>query len=263
MSRAMLLVSALTLIAVGCTKKEEAKPAPTTTEAAKTEPPKTEPPKTDPAAAPAAAPADPAKAEPAKTDPAAAPAAAAKTEEAPAAGAKHLFLDEHDLGKGKVTAAAVADAHKKDLATEGKYGVDYKAYWVDEKAGKVYCLSEAPSAEAAKTVHKEAHGLVPDKIMQVSEDNGDWKPDSGKKLFLDVHHLGPGKVTAAAVADAHKKDLAVQGKYKVKYINYWVDPDSGTVMCLSEAPNADAAIKTHKEAHGLVPDSIAEVKEGR
>jgi hypothetical protein len=258
MQRAMLLISALTLIAVGCTKKEEAKPAPATTEAAKTEPPKTEPPKTEPPAA-NPAPTDPAKAEPPKTE----PAAAAKTEEAPAAGAKKLFLDEHDLGKGKVTAQAVADAHKKDLATQGKYGVDYKAYWVDEKAGKVYCLSEAPSAEAAKTVHKEAHGLIPDKIMEVSEDNGDWKHDPGKKLFLDVHHLGKGKVTAEAVADAHKKDLAVQDKYKVKYINYWVDPDSGTVMCLSEAPSADAAIKTHKAAHGLVPDSIAEVKEGR
>ena len=255
MSRAMMLIGALTLIAVGCTKKDEAKPAPSAAEPAKTEPAKTEPAKTEPPAAPAAA------AEPAKTEPPAAPPAAAKTEEAPAGGAKHLFLDEHDLKK--VKAKDVAEAHKKDLATEGKYGVDYKAYWVDEKNGKVYCLSEAPSAEAAMNVHKEAHGLIPQKIMKVSEDNGEWKPEPGKKLFLDVHKLGAGKVTAEAVAGAHKKDLAVQDKYKVKYINYWVDPASGTVMCLSEAPSADAAVKTHKEAHGLVPDSIAEVKEGR
>jgi hypothetical protein len=250
MPRVMMIIGALTLIAVGCTKKDDAK---------------TDPAKTDPAPAPAAAAkTDPPAAPPAaaKTDPPAAPAAAAKTEEPPAAPAtKKLFLDEHDLGK--VSAKDVAGAHQKDLATEGKYGVDYKAYWVDEKNGKVYCLSEAPSAEAASTVHKEAHGLVPNKILEVTEDNADWKPTPGKKLFLDVHHLGKGKVTAEAVADAHKKDLAVQDKYKVKYINYWVDPDSGTVMCLSEAPNAAAAIKTHKEAHGLVPDSINEVKEGR
>ena len=179
----------------------------------------------------------------------------------PAGGAKKLFLDEHDLGK--VSAKDVAEAHKKDLATEGKYGVEYLAYWVDEKNGKVYCLSEAPSADAAVATHKEAHGLIPQKIMEVNSDNGNWKPAPGMKLFMDVHHMGKGKVTPEAVAEAHKKDLAVQDKHKVKYLNYWVDADSGTIMCLSEAPNAAAAVATHKEAHGLVPDTIAEVKEGR
>ena len=41
-----------------------------------------------------------------------------------------------------------------------------------------------------------------------------------KKLFLDVHDLGPGKVTAAAVADAHKKDLATQSEFGVSFIKY-------------------------------------------
>jgi hypothetical protein len=202
---------------------------------------------------------DAAKTEAAKTEPA--PAAAAPAAGGPAAGGKKLFLDEHDLGK--VSAKDVAEAHKKDLATEGKYGVEYLAYWVDEKNGKVYCLSEAPNADAAVATHKEAHGLVPQKIMEVSEDNGSWKPGPGMKLYMDVHHMGKGKVTPEAVAEAHKKDLATQDKYKVKYLNYWVDPDSGTIMCLSEAPSADAAVKVHKEAHGLVPDSIAQVSEGR
>src|SRR3954465_6903295 len=71
-----------------------------------------------------------------------------------------LFLDEHELGPGKVNAAAVADAHRKDLAIQAKHGVRYKAYWVDEKQGKIYCLVEAPSAEAAAAVHREAHGLM-------------------------------------------------------------------------------------------------------
>ena len=59
---------------------------------------------------------------------------------------KKLFLDVHDVGPGKVTAKDVAGAHQKDLATEKKYGVHLKAYWVDEKAGTIYCLAEAPSA---------------------------------------------------------------------------------------------------------------------
>jgi Protein of unknown function (DUF4242) len=85
----------------------------------------------------------------------------------PHAATKKLYLDVHELGK--VSAKDVAEAHKKDLATEGKYDVDFKAYWVDEKEGKVYCLAEAPSAEALTSVHKEAHGLVPKTVMEVSE----------------------------------------------------------------------------------------------
>jgi Protein of unknown function (DUF4242) len=176
---------------------------------------------------------------------------------------RKLFLDVHELGKGKVTAKAVAEAHKKDLATQARYGVAYKAYWVDETEGKIYCLAEAPSAEAANTVHREAHGLVANKIMEVTSDNMSWAPTPGHKLYLDVHHLGPGKVTAKDVAEAHKKDLAIEAKHDVKYLNYWFDRNTGTVMCLTEAPSTEAAIAVHREAHGLIPDSIDEVTEGR
>ena len=176
---------------------------------------------------------------------------------------KRLFLDVHEFGKGKVTATAVADAHKKDVATQGRYGVEYKAYWVDEKEGKVYCLAEAPSAEAASTVHKEAHGLIASKIMEVTSDNMSWAPRPGWKLYMDVHQLGAGKVTLEDVAGAHKKDLAVQAKHSVRYLNYWFDPASGTVMCLVEARNPEDAVAVHREAHGLIPYSIEEVSEGR
>jgi len=84
-------------------------------------------------------------------------------------GKAKLFLDVHDVGAGKVTAAAVADGHKKDLAAQGKYGVHFKAYWLDEKQGRIYCLAEAPSAEAIVATHKEAHGLLPDTIEEVTE----------------------------------------------------------------------------------------------
>jgi hypothetical protein len=79
-----------------------------------------------------------------------------------------LFMDTHTL-EGGVAAADVAAAHQADLATQGPYGVDYLKYWVDEEAGKIFCLVEAPDAETAHTVHREAHGLVADEIYSVSE----------------------------------------------------------------------------------------------
>lgn len=79
-----------------------------------------------------------------------------------------LFMDVHTIDGG-VSAADVAGAHAMDLATQGKYGVSYLRYWVDEDAGKIFCLVEADSAEDADTVHREAHGLVADEIYPVSE----------------------------------------------------------------------------------------------
>jgi len=79
-----------------------------------------------------------------------------------------LFMDVHNLDGG-VAAGDVAKAHQADLDTQAKYGVEYKRYWVNEATGKIFCLVEAPDAEAANTVHREAHGLVADEIFEVSE----------------------------------------------------------------------------------------------
>lgn len=79
-----------------------------------------------------------------------------------------LFMDVHNLDGG-VTVDDVAKAHEADLATQGTHGVEYKKYWVNEAEGKIFCLVEAPNAEAANTVHREAHGLVADQIFEVSE----------------------------------------------------------------------------------------------
>ena len=79
-----------------------------------------------------------------------------------------LFMDVHNMDGG-VKESDVAQAHQADLATQGKHGVEYKRYWVDEKAGKIFCLVEAPDAETAHTVHREAHGLVADEIYEVHE----------------------------------------------------------------------------------------------
>jgi hypothetical protein len=79
-----------------------------------------------------------------------------------------LFMDVHTMG-GPLNAAEVEGAHQADLATQGRYGVDYKQYWVDETNGKIFCLVEAPDADAAISVHREAHGLVADAIFPVTE----------------------------------------------------------------------------------------------
>ncbi len=79
-----------------------------------------------------------------------------------------LFMDVHRNVEG-LTAEAVAEAHKKDLEIQDKHGVKYHRYWFNEQTGTVFCLAEAPSKEAAETVHREAHGLVADEITEVRE----------------------------------------------------------------------------------------------
>ncbi len=79
------------------------------------------------------------------------------------------FMDVHTV-QGGVSATDVAQAHQADLATQDKYGVNYKHYWVDEDAGKIFCLVDAPDAATAATVHREAHGLVADEIYEVSSE---------------------------------------------------------------------------------------------
>jgi hypothetical protein len=79
-----------------------------------------------------------------------------------------LYMDVHRLDGG-VTVDDVAKAHMADLHTQDKYGVDYQRYWVDEAHGTIFCLVEAPSPDAASTVHREAHGLVAEEIFEVKE----------------------------------------------------------------------------------------------
>ena len=174
---------------------------------------------------------------------------------------ENLYIDVHQLEPGNVTYEAVAAAHAKDLATEGKYGVQFLKFWVDQEKGLVYCLSSASDSESIRKTHAEAHGLLPDHIYQVTD--GAASPAVGQNdFYLDIHELGAGNVTAKAVAAAHQKDLAVEKKYGVNFINYWVDEKEGVVMCLSQAKDSASIVQTHKEAHGLVPVRVLKVKQG-
>jgi len=79
-----------------------------------------------------------------------------------------LFIDIHRRIEG-LTPDAVHAAHQQDLAVQAQFGVRFVRYWYDERTGKVFCLSEAPNAEAVAQVHRHAHGLAADEIVEVTE----------------------------------------------------------------------------------------------
>ena len=81
-------------------------------------------------------------------------------------------------------------------------------------------------------------------------------------LFLDVHERLPEGASVEDVAGARQADLAVQERYRVKYLKWWFDEEAGKVFCLAEAASADTLVAVHREAHGLLADRIYEVIEG-
>jgi hypothetical protein len=80
-------------------------------------------------------------------------------------------------------------------------------------------------------------------------------------LYLDIHYKIAG-VTPEALEEAHKRDLAVQDKYGVRYLKYWYDIATERVFCLIEGPSKEAVEAVHREAHGNIADEIIEVTEG-
>jgi class 3 adenylate cyclase len=76
-----------------------------------------------------------------------------------------IFMDRHDVWE--TTAADVAEAHRRDLEVQDRYGVKFLTYWFDQSRGTIFCLVDAPDKEAAQCVHREAHGHVAGDIMEV------------------------------------------------------------------------------------------------
>ena len=79
-----------------------------------------------------------------------------------------LYMDIH-RNVGNIEKEKINEAHKKDLAVQGKHGVEITRYWHSEKDGAIFCLAEAPSKEAFGAVHREAHGLEADEIFEVTQ----------------------------------------------------------------------------------------------
>ena len=78
-----------------------------------------------------------------------------------------LFMDTHRVDA--VDPDALAGAHERDLEVQERHGAKSLRYWYSESEGRVYCLVEAPSKKAAEAVHREAHGMVADEIIEVAE----------------------------------------------------------------------------------------------
>src|SRR5690348_5725911 len=111
------------------------------------------------------------------------------------------YMDIHEI-PGGVSAKDVADAHYKDVAIQDKYHVHYHKYWVNEKAGKVFCLCHAPDAEAAERVHREAHGLMPEKVIQI-------EPEMAE-LFMGASETNPAGAVVFDGGSADDRDPAIR-----------------------------------------------------
>jgi len=79
-----------------------------------------------------------------------------------------LYMDIHTCEGAH--AEDVAKAHIADMEIQDRHDVEYLKYWFNESCGKLFCLVEAPSEEAAKLVHEKAHGMVAEKLIQVDPD---------------------------------------------------------------------------------------------
>ncbi len=97
-----------------------------------------------------------------------------------------LFMDYHQL-EGDLTIDDVKEAHKADLANQEKYGVRYLQFWINEKAGMVFCLIEGPNPEACVACHLTSHGNTPCNIQEVEP--GFLKLFMGEGLPIDDHHM--------------------------------------------------------------------------
>ncbi len=78
-----------------------------------------------------------------------------------------LYMDVHTVDG--IDPDALVAAHERDLEVQERFGVKYLKYWFSPEAGRVQCLVDAPSKEAAESVHREAHGLVAEEIFEVVE----------------------------------------------------------------------------------------------
>jgi len=110
-----------------------------------------------------------------------------------------FYMDIHQLTEG-ATAEDIAQAHLMDVSVQHKYGVNYEKYWINEAVGKVFCFAQAPSAEAAIAVHREAHGTMAEKVIEVSPE-------------LSEGFLGMGDVNAAGavlVSGTNMRDSGIR-----------------------------------------------------
>ena len=165
-----------------------------------------------------------------------------------------LFMDVHSLG-GEVAVGDVAKAHMADLQEQANYDVNYLRYWVDEGQGKIFCLVEAPSADAANTVHREAHGLVAEDPTRGTARERWWRAEG---FSFDVVDLDAESRTSAEAIQRHQ--VATRAAHQLAWIERqhdsppeWHDAalssESTLRMTAEEAAALHAAVGEVLEAH--------------
>jgi class 3 adenylate cyclase len=158
-----------------------------------------------------------------------------------------LYMDIHKCDG--VCAEDVAKAHMADVKVQDRYDVEYKKYWFNESCGKLFCLVEAPSAEAAARVHQEAHGLVAEKLIEVDPD-------------LVDSYMGPSPVSSAGAAllpDATAETQRDPGVRTVMFTDI-VDSTALTSRFGDDAAMAMLAVHDRIVREALTSNSGREVK---
>jgi class 3 adenylate cyclase len=141
-----------------------------------------------------------------------------------------LYMDIHVVPGA--TAEALEEAHNADLAVQDKHCVHCLKYWFNEEAGKVFCLFDAPNPEAAAAVHREAHGLMAEKIVEVDSDMADGL-------------LGPGEINkSGAVLLPGEHDTHDTGMRAIMFTDI-VDSTAMTSMHGDEVALAMLGIHDH------------------
>jgi class 3 adenylate cyclase len=155
-----------------------------------------------------------------------------------------LYMDIH-IAPG-ATAQALEEAHNADLAVQDKHCVHCLKYWLNEEAGKVFCLFDAPNPEAAAAVHREAHGLMAEKIIEVDADMADGL-------------LGPGEVNGAGAVILGHEDKHDTGIRSIMFTDI-VDSTAMTSLHGDDAAIAMLGVHDHVVRMAVGANSGREVK---
>lgn len=198
-----------------------------------------------------------------------------------------LFMDIHTVDGA--TADDLARAHAADLVVQHHHGVECLKYWFNEGRGKVFCLIDAPSAEAANSVHREAHGLLAEKIIEVDPelaesflggggvnsvgavvlgdaDHNTRDPGIRSILFTDI--VGSTEITQLLGDDAAMKiitihDTVVRGALAVTGGREIKHTGDGIMACFVSAVSAvrcacqiQSALENQRNANDSFPISV-------
>jgi hypothetical protein len=183
-----------------------------------------------------------------------------------------IFMGVHERLPREATAQDVAEAHRGDREVGQLRGVRYLRYWIDEEAGKVFCLSEAPSAEATAAAHREARGLPVDRIYQVREGerprpldpsrtiDEEEAPMSTPFIFIGTHAIREGKVEDfQKMFLAFSKDVVEAQEPRLLAFNAYGNADGTEVSVVQVHPDAESMLFHMQVAREHIESAIGDL----